>query len=82
MQVWMDAGVVLLAYVFGAIPFGLLIVKLATGKDIRQVASGRTGGTNAVAGPVAGPELRLRYSIYSRELRRFGWRGHSHPISG
>ncbi len=48
MQILMDAGVVLLAYFFGAIPFGLLIVKLATGKDIRQVASGRTGGTNAM----------------------------------
>jgi acyl phosphate:glycerol-3-phosphate acyltransferase len=48
MQVLMDAGLVLLAYVFGAVPFGLLIVKLATGKDIRQVASGRTGGTNAM----------------------------------
>ena len=39
---------ILLAYIFGSIPFGLLIVKLTTGKDIRQVASGRTGGTNAM----------------------------------
>ncbi|HEY9152751.1 MAG TPA: glycerol-3-phosphate acyltransferase [Anaerolineales bacterium] len=48
MQVLMDSGVVLLSYILGAIPFGLLIVKLTTGKDIRQVASGRTGGTNAM----------------------------------
>jgi glycerol-3-phosphate acyltransferase PlsY len=48
MQVLMDVGVVLLAYILGAIPFGLLIVKVTTGKDIRQVASGRTGGTNAM----------------------------------
>jgi len=48
MQILIDAGVVLLAYFFGAVPFGLLIVKLATGKDIRQIASGRTGGTNAM----------------------------------
>jgi glycerol-3-phosphate acyltransferase PlsY len=43
-----NIGVVLLGYLFGSIPFGLLVVKLTTGKDIRQVASGRTGGTNAM----------------------------------
>jgi len=48
MQTVIDIGVILLAYVFGSIPFGLLIVKLKTGKDIRQVESGRTGGTNAM----------------------------------
>jgi glycerol-3-phosphate acyltransferase PlsY len=32
----------------GSIPFGLLIVKLKTGKDVREVESGRTGGTNAM----------------------------------
>ena len=48
MQLLIDASVVLLAYIFGSIPFGLMIVKLITGKDIRQVASGRTGGTNAM----------------------------------
>ncbi len=36
------------SYVFGSIPSGLLIVKLRTGKDIRNIASGRTGGTNAL----------------------------------
>lgn len=56
MQILIDAGIILLAYLFGSIPFGLLIVKLTTGKDIRQVASGRTGGTNAgrAAGFLAG----------------------------
>lgn len=56
MQVLIDISVIMLAYVLGSIPFGLLIVKLSTGKDIRQVASGRTGGTNAAraAGPWAG----------------------------
>jgi acyl phosphate:glycerol-3-phosphate acyltransferase len=56
MQMLIDASVILLAYIFGSIPFGLLIVKLSTGKDIRQVASGRTGGTNAAraAGAWAG----------------------------
>jgi len=38
----------ILSYLLGSIPFGLLIVKLSTGKDIRTIASGRTGGTNAM----------------------------------
>ncbi|MBI5944804.1 MAG: glycerol-3-phosphate acyltransferase [Chloroflexi bacterium] len=48
MQIAFDIGIVILAYLFGSIPFGLLIVKLKTGKDIREVESGRTGGTNAM----------------------------------
>lgn len=47
MQILLDAAVVVLGYVLGSIPFGLVIVKLKTGKDIRTVESGRTGGTNA-----------------------------------
>ena len=47
-QILTDLGVFLLAYLIGSVPFGLLIVKLSTGKDIRNVASGRTGGTNAM----------------------------------
>jgi acyl phosphate:glycerol-3-phosphate acyltransferase len=41
-------SVLVLAYIIGSIPFGLIIVKLSTGKDIRHVESGRTGGTNAM----------------------------------
>lgn len=48
MQILFDLGIILLAYIFGSVPFGLLIVKLKTGKDIRAVESGRTGGTNAM----------------------------------
>lgn len=48
MQLLLDAGLVLLGYLLGSIPFGLIIVKLKTGKDIRTVESGRTGGTNAL----------------------------------
>ena len=48
MQIALDIGMVFLSYVLGSIPFGLLIVKLKTGKDIRKVESGRTGGTNAM----------------------------------
>ena len=36
----------LLSYLIGSIPFGLIIVWLVTRQDIRTVASGRTGGTN------------------------------------
>ncbi len=48
MQTLLGLGTVILGYILGSIPFGLLIVKIKTGKDIRQVESGRTGGTNAV----------------------------------
>jgi glycerol-3-phosphate acyltransferase PlsY len=40
--------VLLISYLIGSIPFGLLFVRLKTGKDIRQIESGRTGGTNAM----------------------------------
>ena len=47
-QSLINPGVLFLAYLLGSVPFGLLIVKISTGKDIREVASGRTGGTNAM----------------------------------
>ncbi len=37
----------LIGYLFGAIPVGYLLVKAKTNTDIREVGSGRTGGTNA-----------------------------------
>ena len=45
-----------LSYLIGSIPSGILVVKAITGKDVRQIESGRTGGTNAMraAGPIAG----------------------------
>lgn len=48
MQILIGIGTVIMGYIIGSIPFGLVIVKIKTGKDIRQVESGRTGGTNAV----------------------------------
>ncbi|HEY3476144.1 MAG TPA: glycerol-3-phosphate acyltransferase [Anaerolineales bacterium] len=48
MQTLIAIGVVVLGYILGSIPFGLIIVKLKTGKDVRTVESGRTGGTNVV----------------------------------
>jgi glycerol-3-phosphate acyltransferase PlsY len=37
-----------ISYLLGSIPMGLLAVRISTGKDLRQVHSGRTGGTNAM----------------------------------
>lgn len=48
MQFVLPFSILALSYILGSIPFGLLIVRLSTGKDIRQVESGRTGGTNAM----------------------------------
>ena len=48
MQILIGMATVFAGYIIGSIPFGMLIVKSKTGKDIRQVESGRTGGTNAV----------------------------------
>ncbi len=37
----------LVGYLLGAIPFGYLYVKLFRNVDVRQIGSGRTGGTNS-----------------------------------
>jgi len=43
-------------YIWGAIPFGYLFVRWTKGIDLRDVGSGRTGGTNSLraAGRVVG----------------------------
>jgi glycerol-3-phosphate acyltransferase PlsY len=41
-------AVLLASYLIGSIPFGLILVRLKTGQDVRQVASGRTGATNVM----------------------------------
>jgi glycerol-3-phosphate acyltransferase PlsY len=48
MQMMVEVGIVVLGYIIGSIPFGVLIVKFKTGKDLREIESGRTGGTNTV----------------------------------
>lgn len=40
--------VLVISYLLGSLPSGLIVVKLFTGKDVRTVESGRTGGTNAM----------------------------------
>jgi acyl phosphate:glycerol-3-phosphate acyltransferase len=46
MQILTVLAILVIAYLLGSIPFGWVIVKLTTGRDIRQIESGRTGGTN------------------------------------
>jgi acyl phosphate:glycerol-3-phosphate acyltransferase len=45
-MLWLIPVVLIFSYLLGSIPFGFLVVKLSTGKDVRKVESGRTGGTN------------------------------------
>jgi acyl phosphate:glycerol-3-phosphate acyltransferase len=39
---------IIAAYLLGSVPSGYLVIKILTGKDLTQVGSGRTGGTNAL----------------------------------
>jgi len=39
---------ILLAYLLGAVPFGYLLVKLRTGRDVRTMGSGNIGATNVL----------------------------------
>jgi glycerol-3-phosphate acyltransferase PlsY len=55
-------GVLLLGYIIGAIPFGFILVKARTGKDIRDEHSGRTGGTNAMR--TAGKRIGILTGIF------------------
>jgi glycerol-3-phosphate acyltransferase PlsY len=48
MQIAVGFGILIVSYLIGSIPFGLIIVKLTTGQDVREIESGRTGGTNAM----------------------------------
>jgi glycerol-3-phosphate acyltransferase PlsY len=42
------AGLVLIAYLAGSIPMGILAARFSGGPDPRTIGSGRTGGTNAL----------------------------------
>jgi glycerol-3-phosphate acyltransferase PlsY len=48
MQILPTIAVILIGYVLGSIPFGFMLVRLSTGRDIREIHSGRSGGTNAM----------------------------------
>lgn len=43
-----DVGLVIVAYLTGSIPFGVLVARISGGPDPRTIGSGRTGGTNAL----------------------------------
>ncbi|MFP3853357.1 MAG: glycerol-3-phosphate acyltransferase [Anaerolineales bacterium] len=66
------AALIIGAYILGSFPTGYLVVKWATGKDVRSIQSGRTGGTNAmrVAGfgaglaTAAGDILKATFAVW------------------
>jgi glycerol-3-phosphate acyltransferase PlsY len=47
-EVWQWVVALLVSYLLGSIPVGILVVRWARGIDVRQVGSGRTGGTNVL----------------------------------
>ena len=40
--------IILISYIFGSIPFGLLLTKIFLKKDIRKIGSGNIGATNVL----------------------------------
>ncbi|HVA88917.1 MAG TPA: glycerol-3-phosphate 1-O-acyltransferase PlsY [Chloroflexota bacterium] len=48
MEVVRYADAILLGYLLGAIPIGLIVGKLIKGIDVREYGSGKTGATNAL----------------------------------
>lgn len=75
---------VVVAYLVGSFPTGLVLVKVATGQDVRQLGSGRTGGSNAwrAAGPVVGilttlaDVFKVTFSVWLA-----GWITHSNHLA-
>src|SRR6188508_2779161 len=56
-QILLGAAVVVVAYLIGGIPFGVVVARVSGGPDPRTVGSGRTGGANTMR--AIGPKLAL-----------------------
>ena len=56
-EIWQWIIALVVGYLLGSIPIGLFAVRLTRGKDVRQVGSGRIGGTNVLR--AAGWEIAL-----------------------
>ena len=57
MTIFLSVVVIVSGYLLGSIPVGLLVVRAVTGKDVRDVGSGRIGGANVMR--AAGPWVAL-----------------------
>jgi glycerol-3-phosphate acyltransferase PlsY len=57
MSILVGIGIVISSYLLGSIPMGLFAVNIATGQDVRNIGSGRIGGTNVMR--AAGPWIAL-----------------------
>ena len=62
-----------IAYLIGAIPFGYLLVRMTTGKDVRSSGSGNIGATNVLR--TTGRAPTLGNLGRARELARQGANG-------
>jgi glycerol-3-phosphate acyltransferase PlsY len=47
MKISIYLAIAALAYLFGSIPFGLILVRIVKGEDVRRIGSGNIGATNA-----------------------------------
>lgn len=57
MPTFLSVLMIAASYLIGSVPIGLLLVRVSTGKDVRQIGSGRIGGTNTLR--AAGPWVAL-----------------------
>jgi len=56
-SIFLSAVMIVTSYLIGSVPIGLMFVWLTTGRDVRQVGSGRIGGANTLR--AAGPWVAL-----------------------